>query len=125
MEEIEAVGRIVLDCAFKVHSSLGPGLLESAYEACLAYEIAKHAAIKRQVTMPIDYDGIAIDVGYRLDLLVAESVVVELKAVEKLHDLHMAQLLGYLKLGGYRLGFLLNFNVKHMKDGIKRVVYGL
>ena len=121
----EALGRVVLDSAFRVHSTLGPGLLESAYEACLAHEIAKQADVERQVLLPVSYDGLEIDAGYRLDLLVARQVVVELKAVEKLTDLHMAQLLSYLKLGGYKLGYLINFNVPHLKDGIKRVANAL
>ncbi|MBI3771391.1 MAG: GxxExxY protein [Gammaproteobacteria bacterium] len=118
----EKIGKIILDCAFKVHSALGPGLLESAYEACLAYELAKQVDVKRQVGLPVHYDGLKLDVGYRIDLLVADAVVMELKAVDKITDIHLAQLLSYLKLGDYRLGFLLNFNVKHMKDGLKRVV---
>jgi GxxExxY protein len=121
----EALGRIVLDCAYRVHSVLGPGLLESAYEACLAHEITKHADAERQLLLAVRYDGQEIDAGYRLDLLVSRRVVVELKAVEKLLDLHMAQLLSYLKLGGYKLGYLINFNVPHLKDGIRRVVNDL
>jgi GxxExxY protein len=116
------VGRRLLGCALQVHKKLGPGLLESAYEACLAHELRK-AGIdhQRQVTMPLLYDGERIETGYRLDLMVAGVVVVELKAVEALRDVHRAQLLSYLKLGGYRLGYLLNFNVALFKDGIVRM----
>jgi len=124
MEE-ERVGRQILDCAFRVHSALGPGLLESAYEACLAYELAKYVGVQRQVAMPLRYEGVCLDAGYKVDLLVADCVVVELKAVSTLTDLHLAQTLSYLRLGNHRLGYLLNFNVKQMKDGIKRVVNGL
>lgn len=119
---VEAVGKVVLDSAYKVHTALGPGLLESAYEACLAHELAKHFPVSRQAVLPIEYDGMTLDAGYRLDLLVDNTVVVELKAVDKISDIHLAQILSYLKLGDYRIGYLLNFNVRSMKDGIKRVV---
>jgi len=109
-----------------VHKVLGPGLLESAYEACLAYEIGNTGlAYKRQVALPVIYNEVKIDVGYRLDLLVEERVVVEVKAIDQLAKIHQAQLLSYLKLGGWRLGYLLNFNVTRMKDGIWRLVNGL
>lgn len=121
----EALGRIVLDSAYRVHSALGPGLLESAYEACLVHEISKQVEVDRQIQLPVRYDGLVLDAGYRLDLLVAQKIVVELKAVEKLTDMHLAQLLSYLKLGGFKLGFLINFNVPHLKEGIRRVVNGL
>jgi GxxExxY protein len=124
--ETEAVGRLVLSCAMKVHSALGCGLLESAYETCLAYELAKEdMAVARQVALPIVYQGVRLDAGYRLDLLVGDSVIVEVKAVEKFAPVHTAQLLSYLKLSGHKLGFLLNFNVVHMRDGIKRIVNNL
>ena len=119
----DAVGRSIVDAALKVHTALGPGLLESAYEACLAHELSKRGfGVCRQVPLSVGYEGIALDLGYRLDLLVEDGVVVELKAVEKLLPLHLSQMLTYLKLGGYRLGYLLNFNVRHMREGIKRVV---
>ena len=106
-----------------VHTALGPGLLESAYEACLAHELRKRGRkVLGQVGLPIVYDGIGIDVGYRIDLLVDDLVVVELKTVEKLLPIHQAQLLSYLKLGHYRVGLLINFNVAHLKNGIKRMV---
>jgi len=120
------VAREIVDSAIKVHSALGPGLLEGAYEACLEYELSlRDLVVKAQVPLPVRYKGASIDVGYRIDLLVAEQVVVELKAVEKLLPIHAAQLLTYLKLGGYKLGLVLNFNTIHMRDGIKRVVNGL
>jgi GxxExxY protein len=120
------VGEKVLGCALKVHRALGPGLLEGAYEACLAHELMKSGIVhRRQVQMPVLYDGVQIDLGYRLDLLVEERIVVEIKAVERLTDVHRAQILSYLKLGDYRLGYLLNFNVKMLKDGISRIANGL
>jgi GxxExxY protein len=120
-----AVGKEVLGCALRVHRALGPGLLENAY-ACLAHELNKSGlAAKRQLAMPVQYDGIRVELGYRLDLLVEDLVVVEIKAVEHLSDVHRAQVISYLKLGGYRLGYLLNFNVTVLKDGIWRVANGL
>ena len=117
------IGDIVLGGAMKVHSALGPGLLESAYEICLAHEIVKQGlSIKQQVLLPVQYNGLKLDAGYRLDLLVHNKVIVELKAVEKLLPIHTAQLLSYLKLSQLALGYLLNFNVVHMRDGIERVV---
>ncbi|MCW8919724.1 MAG: GxxExxY protein [Gammaproteobacteria bacterium] len=118
----EEIGKDIVECAMKVHSALGPGLLESAYETCLAHELQKRWDIRRQVVLPLEYDGIKLDAGYRIDLLVENCVVVELKAVEKLNEVHFAQLLSYLRLGNYNLGFLLNFNVQRMKHGIRRVV---
>ena len=120
------VGETILGCAIKVHTALGPGLLESTYEVCLAYELQK-AGLKldRQVPLPVIYDEVELDAGYRMDLLVADIVVVELKFVEKILPLHTAQLLSYLKLSKRKLGYLLNFNVVHMRDGIKRVVNNL
>ena len=125
MEE-NAIGDVVLGCAITVHKVLGPGLLEGAYEACLAHEIDKAGlSYQRQIALPVRYDDQKIDLGYRLDLLVEGRVVVEVKAVEKLADIHRAQLLSYLRLGGYRLGYVLNFNVLRMKDGIGRLVNNL
>jgi GxxExxY protein len=121
----EASGEVV-DAAFTVHSALGPGLLESAYEACLKHELVKRGLnVASQIQLPVQYDGVAIDAGYRIDLLVEEAVVIELKAVEKIAPIHEAQLLTYLKLSGKKLGLLLNFNVLHMKDGIKRIANNL
>jgi GxxExxY protein len=121
-----AIGERVIGCALAVHKALGPGLLESAYEACLAHELAKAGLeVKRQLALPLVYDGMQIEAGYRLDLLVADLVVVEIKTVDALAAIHRAQLLSYLKLGGYRLGYLLNFNVRMLKDGVLRLANGL
>ena len=125
MEENE-IGQRVLGLAIKVHKALGPGLLESAYETCLAYEFTEaELNFERQLLLPLRYAGIVIEQGYRLDLLVMRKVVIEIKTVDKLADVHRAQLLSYLKLGGYRLGYLLNFNVSTMRDGIVRMANGL
>lgn len=111
----------IVDAAMKVHTALGPGLLESAYEACLAHELKKRGfSIERQKEMPVEYDGILIDIGYRLDLLVNDKVVVELKAVSEVAPIHEAQILSYLKLEKKPIGLLINFNVQRLKDGIKR-----
>ena len=120
------ISREIVDSAIKVHTALGPGLLETAYEGCLEYELSlRGLSVKTQVPVPVRYKGASIDVGYRIDLLVGEKVVVELKAVEKLLPIHAAQLLTYLRLGSYKLGLILNFNTVHLRDGIKRVVNGL
>lgn len=122
-EEVERTAKAVLDAAFAVHKALGPGLLESVYEVCLCHELVKRAVpFRSQVALPIVYDGVRLDAGLRLDFLVAETVIVELKAVEKSNPLCEAQLLTYLKLTGHRLGLLLNFNVPLLKDGMKRLV---
>lgn len=122
----EEIGRAILDSGMKVHTALGPGLLESAYEACLAHEIRKRGLrVETQVALPIVYDGERLEAGYRIDLLVEDAVLAEVKAVEKLLPIHGAQLLSYLRLGDRKLGYLLNFNVLHLKDGIKRIVNGL
>jgi GxxExxY protein len=120
------VGQRLHGCALTVHKQIGPGLLESAYEACLAHELRKAGLeFERQVTMPLIYDGETIETGYRLDLLIAKMVVVEIKSVEALVDVHRAQLFSYLRLGGFRLGYLLNFNVSLMKNGIVRMANDL
>jgi GxxExxY protein len=123
---INQISGKIIASAMKVHSVLGPGLLESAYEACLLYELRK-IGLKTlsQVSLPIMYDGLQIDAGYRIDLLVEDCLIVELKAVEKLLPIHDAQTLSYLKLSGKRLGLIINFNVVHLKDGIKRIANGL
>lgn len=122
----DQIARTVLDCAMRIHSALGPGLLETAYATCLSHELNKAGLqASREVSLPVVYDGLKLDAGYRLDILIEKSVVVELKTVEKLQPVHTAQLLSYLKLGGYKLGLLLNFNVVHLRDGIKRVVNNL
>lgn len=121
--DIELVAREIVDTAIRVHTSLGPGMLEGAYEACVEYELGKRSLrVKKQVPMPLHYDDLALDIGYRLDLLVEDAVVIELKSVTRLLPVHTAQLLSYLRAGDYRIGFLLNFNTAHMRDGIKRVV---
>lgn len=125
-EKLNRIGERILDCAIRVHTALGPGLLESAYEACLAHEITKAGLrIERQRLLPLRYDGLEIDQGYRVDLLVDGQVVVELKSVEQITPVHVAQVISYLKLGDFRLGYLLNFNVARMRDGIRRLVNDL
>ncbi len=124
--DIEAAGADIVDASIKVHRALGPGLLESAYQACLAYELGKRGhTVSTEVILPVVYDGQRIDAGYRIDMLVDDCVIIENKAVEDLLPIHEAQLLTYLKLRDCRLGFLLNWNVKLMKNGIKRMVNGL
>lgn len=124
--EIEKIASEIVDAAIKVHKALGPGLLESAYQQCLIYELKKRGLkVDSEVAMPVTYDGMKIDAGYRMDIVVDGSIVIENKTVEKLLPIHQAQLLTYLKLGGYRLGFLFNWNVTIMKDGIKRIVNNL
>jgi GxxExxY protein len=119
---LDPIGKEVVDSAFKVHKTLGPGLLESVYEHCLAHEISKRGlSIIRQQSVPVVYDGERIDAGLRLDLLVEGEIVIEVKAVEKDLPVFHAQLLTYLKLTGCRLGFLINFNVPLIKDGIRRL----
>lgn len=121
--EYENITSVVIGCAMKVHSFLGPGLLESAYETCLVHELKKNGIkVLSQVALPVVYDGVNLDAGYRIDVLVEDRIVVELKAAENLTSLHQAQLMSYLKLSGNKVGLLINFNVVHLKDGIKRVV---
>jgi GxxExxY protein len=122
----EEIGHATIGAAMKVHSTVGPGLLESAYEICLAHELEKQRLrLRKQALIPIRYEELTIDNGYRLDLLVEDLVVVELKAVAAILPVHRGQLLSYLRLGGYKLGFILNFHVAHMRDGIVRLVNGL
>jgi len=122
-EQIERIAHEIVDAAFKIHSKLGPGLLESAYSALMEYELMKRGLhVETEVPLPVVYEEVRLDLGYRLDMVVDRCVVVELKAVEKVHPVHDAQLLTYLKLTGLRLGILINFNTKLIKDGIKRVV---
>ena len=119
----EESGHLVIGAAIKVHSAVGPGLLESAYESCLLYELEKQKLpVRKQVLIPIRYEDLTVDNGYRVDLLVGERVVVELKVVETILSVHRAQLLSYLRLGGFKLGYLLNFHVALMRDGIVRIV---
>jgi GxxExxY protein len=113
----------ILKCAFKVHATLGPGLLESAYQVCLKYELQKNGfSIESEKPVPLVYEEINLDCGYRIDLLVDNKVIIELKTVETFTDVHLAQLLTYLRLSNLKIGLLLNFNTKSLKDGIKRVV---
>ncbi len=113
----------IIGAAIEVHRSLGPGLLESAYEACLAFELAEHGLnIEQQKPLPIVYRDVKLDCGYRLDILVEKTVIVEIKVVDRLSPIHKAQLLSYLRLSGCKVGLLINFNVKVLKDGIVRVV---
>ncbi len=119
------VSRVILDCAMRVHSTLGPGLLESAYEACLAQELRQNGhEVRTQVPMPIVYGGVKLEAGYRADMIVDGLVIVEIKSVEAIAPVHCAQTLSYLKLSGLSLALLINFNVVHLKDGIKRFVMG-
>ena len=120
---LEAVGEAIVDCGFKVHRALGPGLLESAYETCLAYELTQRGlSVRRQVAQPIVYQDLTLEAGYRIDLLVNDIVVVEVKAIDTLLPIHQAQIMTYLRLSGCRLGFLINFNVKMFRNGIRRIV---
>jgi GxxExxY protein len=118
----ERVATQVVDAAYNVHSALGPGLLENVYEVCLIHELAKHGlSVKRQVELPVIYDTLKIDAGLRIDLLVNDCLIIELKAVEAILPIHKAQLLTYLKLAKCRLGLLINFNVPIIKVGIRRI----
>ncbi len=123
MLDINEITGKILDAAIKVHTALGPGLLESAYEVCLAHELRQRGLnVQTQVILPIEYDGLKLDAGYRIDLLVEDKVIVELKAVEKMLPLYEAQILSYLRLRNMEVGLLINFNVMKLKDGFKRIV---
>jgi len=120
--ELDRVTAAVVDASIAIHRALGPGLLESAYEACLAFELRDRGwSVDQQVALPVEYRGVRLEVGYRLDLVVERCVVVELKSVDQLQPIHTAQLLSYLKLSGLRVGLLINFNVELLKNGIKRL----
>ena len=120
------IARAVFECSLRLHRKLGPGLLESAYEECLYYELCKSGFfVEKQKGLPLIYEEVKLDVGYRLDLLVERKVIVEIKAVEALNDIHLAQVLTYLKLSECKLGLLINFNVTLLKDGVRRVVNNL
>jgi GxxExxY protein len=119
----EEVFKKILDCAFKIHTALGPGLLESVYVECLYYELMKAGlCVEKQKPLPLVYGEVRLDTGYRLDLLVENEVVVEVKSIDALADIHMAQILTYLRLSKVSIGLLVNFNVAHLKEGIRRVV---
>jgi len=123
MNETDLSGRII-GCAMAVHTALGPGLLENVYKECLFYKLKKEGlAVEKEKPLPVIFEEAQIDCGYRLDLVVENEIVVELKSVKALDDIHLAQTLTYLKLGHYRLGLLINFNVELLKDGIRRVIH--
>ncbi len=120
------ISNIIIGCAIEVHKTLGPGLLESAYQECLHYELLKSGLkVEKELPCPVNYKKIKLEYGYRINLLVEKKVIIELKAVEKLTPSHKAQLLTYLKLGNYKLGLLINFNESLLKSGIKRLVNNL
>ncbi len=120
------LSKIVFNCALKVHQNLGPGLLESAYEECLFYELNKTGLeIQKQKALPLVYEEVKLDIGYRIDIIIENKLILEIKSVEALNDIHFAQLLTYLKLTNCKLGMLMNFNVALIKNGIKRVVNNL
>jgi GxxExxY protein len=124
METNEITDKII-GCAIKVHKVLGPGLLESAYHACLYYELAKSGLqVEKEKALPLVYEEVKLDCGYRMDFVIEKKVIVEVKSVESLTDIHLAQVLTYLKLSNNRFGLLINFNVMKLKDGVKRVVNG-
>ncbi len=121
-----ALSNQVIGMAMKVHSALGPGLLESAYKECCYYILTKSGlCVEKEKPVPLVFEDVKLDCGYRMDLLVENRLVIEVKSVEALTDVHLAQVLTYLKIGNYKLGLLMNFNVVRLKDGIKRVVNGL
>src|SRR5438309_2861089 len=121
----QEVSHAIITAAMRVHSELGPGLLESTYRACLQYELSKAGVTAlAELGLPVVYDGMKLEIGYRMDLVVEDSVIVEIKSVEGIHPVHQAQLLSYLKLSGKSIGLLINFNVVHLRDGIKRFVNG-
>ena len=122
-ERLDRITEGIIGAAIEVHRNLGPGLLESAYESCLAFELVERGLkVEQQKPLPVVYREVKLDCGYRLDLLVEEAVIVEVKAVDRLAPIHKAQLLSYLRLSGCKVGLLINFNVKVLKDGIRRVV---
>ena len=119
------ISKIILDAAFKIHTFLGPGLLESAYEACLEQELNNRGLlVRKQVPLPVVYEGKKLEAGYRIDLLIENCVIVEVKSIEAIAPIHQAQTLSYLRLSGNSLALLINFNVVHLKDGIRRFVMG-
>ncbi|HNJ15450.1 MAG TPA: GxxExxY protein [Anaerolineales bacterium] len=121
--EDERIARLIVDSAYTIHKTLGAGLLESVYETCLCHELGKRGlSYKRQVTVPLVYDGIKFTEGFRIDILVEERIICELKSVERMENVHLSQVLTYLKLTGNRLGFLINFNVSLIKNGIRRII---
>ena len=126
MKDIEEIGSNIVHCAIKVHKALGPGLLESVYQKCLAYELEKAGlTVACEVPLPVMYESVTIDAGFRIDMMIQQTVIIENKTVDKIAPIHEAQLLTYLKLTRLNLGYLLNWNVVLMKDGIKRMVNNL
>ena len=124
IEENEIANKVI-GLGIEIHKELGPGLLESAYKECMYYKIRKSGLfVEKEKPMPLVYEGVKLDCGYRIDLLIEKKLVIEIKSVEALNDIHLAQTLTYLKLGNYKLGLLINFNVILLKDGIKRVING-
>lgn len=123
LQQINKITEIIIGAAIEVHKALGPGLLESAYETCLAFELIERGLkIEQQKALPVVYKDVKLDCGYRLDLLVDEQVIVEIKSTEAIAPIHQAQLLSYLKISGLRVGLLINFNVEILKNGIKRII---
>lgn len=121
----EEISKIVFESALKVHKALGPGLLESAYEECLFYELKKtKLKVEKQKPLPLIYEEVKLDIGYRIDIIVEDKFIIEVKSVETLNDVHLAQLLTYLRLTECKLGLLINFNVKLLKNGVRRVING-
>ena len=121
----EQISRIVFESALKVHKALGPGLLESAYEECLFYELKKTGLrVEKQKPLPLIYEEVNLEIGYRIDIFIENKFIVEVKSVEVLNEVHLAQLLTYLKLSDCKLGLLINFNVKLLKDGVRRIING-
>lgn len=123
MEKENTIGSLILDCAYRVHTELGPGLLENTYETCLEYELLQAGlTVKRLLGLPVFYKPVKVDLGYRIDLMINDLVILEIKSVDAINDVHLSQVLTYLKLSGCKLGYILNFNVKSMKAGIRRVI---
>ena len=121
----EEISRIVFEAALKVHKILGPGLLESAYEECLYYELKKtNLKVEKQKALPLVYEEVNLEIGYRIDIIIENKFIVEIKSVEELNDVHLAQLLTYLRLTNCKLGLLINFNVKLLKNGVRRIING-
>ncbi len=121
----EEISRIVFEAALKVHKILGPGLLESAYEECLYYELKKtNLKVEKQKALPLVYEEVRLEMGYRIDIIIEDKFIVEIKSVEELNDVHLAQLLTYLRLTNCKLGLLINFNVKLLKNGVRRIING-
>ncbi|MEY4084609.1 MAG: hypothetical protein RL074_396 [Bacteroidota bacterium] len=119
------ISKIVFESALKVHKNLGPGLLESAYEECLFYELKKsNLIVEKQKALPLIYEEVKLDVGYRIDIIVENKFIIEVKSVESLNEVHLAQVLTYLRLSNCKLGLLINFNVKLLKDGVRRIING-